>query len=146
MKLLRTIVLILSAAALCLAVLVVLYAQLTLTPQKVRQTFTAEIAEYLQREVSFGAVQISLLGEIRMKDVVLRKSFDWEEDDVLVCPEVTINIRLLPLLVNRLFIKGVVLNNPQIRFFQRDLGTVYQLLRPDQQTHGHPRIPARKPL
>lgn len=127
MKLLRTIVLILLAAALCLAAIVILYAQLTLTPQKVRQTFAAEIAAYLQRDVSFGAVQISLLGTIRMKDVVLRKSFDWEEDDVLVCPEVTIHLRLLPLLVNRLFIKGVVLDNPQIRFFQRDAGQYISL-------------------
>ena len=50
MKTLRTIVLILIAAALFLAVIVVLYAQITLTPLKVRQTFVAEIAQYLQRE------------------------------------------------------------------------------------------------
>ena len=106
MKTLRTIVLILLAAALSLAVIVVLYAQLTLTPQKVRQTFVAEIAQYLQREVSFGSVQISLFGGIRLKDVVLRKSFDWEEDDVLICPEVTIKIRLLPLLVKQAVHQG----------------------------------------
>jgi AsmA protein len=122
MKLLRTIVLILSAAALCLAVLVVVYAQLTLTPQKVQKTFSAEIAEYLQREVSFGSIQIGFLGEIRMRDVVLRKSFDWEEDDVLVCSEVKLQVRLLPLLINRLFIKGAVFDSPQIRFFQREVG------------------------
>ena len=31
--------------------------------------------------------------------MVLHKSFPWEEDDVLICPEVTVHIRLLPLLV-----------------------------------------------
>ena len=127
MKTLRTIVLILIAAALLLAVIVVLYAQITLTPLKVRQTFVAEIAQYLQREISFGSVQISLFDGIRLKDVVLHKSFPWEEDDVLMCPDVTVNIRLLPLLLNRLFIKGIVLYSPQVRFYQRDLGQYISL-------------------
>ena len=127
MKTLRTIVLILIAAALLLAVIVVLYAQITLTPLKVRQTFVAEIAQYLQREISFGSVQISLFDGIRLKDVVLHKSFPWEEDDVLMCPDVTVKIRLLPLLLNRLFIKGIVLYSPQVRFYQRDLGQYISL-------------------
>ncbi|MCX5902909.1 MAG: hypothetical protein NTV89_05440, partial [Proteobacteria bacterium] len=127
MKTLRTIVLILIAAALFLAVIVVLYAQITLTPLKVRQTFVAEIAQYLQREISFGSVQISLFDGIRLKDVVLHKSFPWEEDDVLMCPDVTVNIRLLPLLLNKLFIKGIVLYSPQVRFYQRDIGQYISL-------------------
>ena len=122
MKKLRTIVLIIAAVALSLAVLVIFYAQITLTPLKVRQTFVAAIAQYLQREVSFGSVEVGLFDGIRLKDVVLHKSLPWEEDDILVCPEVVIKIRLLPLLLNRLFVKGIVLHNPQVRFFQREMG------------------------
>jgi uncharacterized protein involved in outer membrane biogenesis len=122
MKKLRAIVLITTAAALFLTVIIILYALITLTPLKVRQTLVAVTAEYLQREVSFGSVQVGLLDGIRLKDVVLHKSLPWEEDDMLVCPEVVIKIRLLPLLLNRLFVKGIVLHNPQVRFFQREMG------------------------
>jgi len=72
-----------------------LYAKLTLTPEKVRQTLAAEVSHYLRRDISCKEIQIGWLGGIQLKGVILHKSFPWEEDDILACPELRIQVRLI---------------------------------------------------
>jgi len=108
MKKLKTIILIALTGVAVFAAVLLLYAKLTLTPEKIRQTLAAEIAYYLRRDISCKEIQVGWLGGIRLNGVILHKSFPWEEEDILFCPELRIKVRLIPLLLGKLFIKEVV--------------------------------------
>ncbi|MCX5894460.1 MAG: DUF748 domain-containing protein, partial [Proteobacteria bacterium] len=99
-----------------------LYAKLALTPERVRQTLVVEAARYLRREVSFKDVQVSLLDGIHIKEAVLRRSLPWEEDDIFTCPEITIQVRFLPLVLGKLFIKEIICDSPRMYLFQGGIG------------------------
>ncbi len=122
MKKLKTIILIALTGVAVFATVLLLYAKLTLTPEKIRQTLAAEIAYYLRRDISCKEIQVGWLGGIRLNGVILHKSFPWEEEDILFCPELRIKVRLIPLLLGKLFIKEVVFQEPHISLFQRELG------------------------
>jgi hypothetical protein len=122
MNKLKTILLIALSGVAVFALALLLYAKLTLTPDKIRQTLAAEIAYYLRRDISCKEIQVGWLGGVRLKDVILHKSFPWEEEDILSCPELRINVRLIPLLLGKLFVKEVVFQEPHIVLFQRELG------------------------
>jgi uncharacterized protein involved in outer membrane biogenesis len=122
MKKLKNILIIVLCGIAVFALALMLYAKLTLTPEKVRQTIAAEVSHYLRRDISFKEIQVGWLGGIRLKGVILQKSFPWEEDDILACPELRIQVRLIPLLLGKLFIKEVVFQEPHIALFQRELG------------------------
>ena len=122
MKKLKTIILIALTGVAVFAAVLLLYAKLTLTPEKIRQTLAAEIAYYLRRDISCKEIQVGWLGGIRLNGVILHKSFPWEEEDILFCPELRIKVRLIPLLLGKLFIKEVVFQEPHISLFQRELG------------------------
>ncbi len=122
MNKLKTILLIALSGVAVFALALLLYAKLTLTPDKIRQTLAAEIAYYLRRDISCKEIQVGWLGGIRLKGVILHKSFPWEEEDILSCPELRINVRLIPLLLGKLFVKEVVFQEPHIALFQRELG------------------------
>ena len=145
MNKLKTILLIALAGVAVFALALLLYAKLTLTPDKIRQTLAAEIAYYLRRDISCKEIQVGWLGGVRLKDVILHKSFPWEEEDILSCPELRINVRLLPLLLGKLFVKEVVFQEPHIVLFQRELGqyiSVYgQIQRRKTMTSGSQQQP-----
>ncbi len=122
MKKLKTIILIALTGVAVFAAVLLLYAKLTLTPEKIRQTLAAEIAYYLRRDISCKEIKVGWLGGIRLNGVILHKSFPWEEEDILFCPELRIKVRLIPLLLGKLFIKEVVFQEPHISLFQRELG------------------------
>ena len=122
MKKLKAILLIALAGVAVFALALLLYAKLTLTPEKVRQTLAAEVSHYLRRDISCKEIQVGWLGGIRLNGVILHKSFPWEEDDLLSCPELRIKVRLIPLLLGKLFIKEVLFQEPHISLFQRELG------------------------
>ena len=122
MKKLKTIILIALTGVAVFAAVLLLYAKLTLTPEKIRQTLAAEIAYYLRRDISCKEIQVGWLGGIRLNGVILHKAFPWEEEDILFCPELRIKVRLIPLLLGKLFIKEVVFQEPHISLFQRELG------------------------
>jgi len=122
MKKLKNILIIVLCGIAVFALALLLYAKLTLTPDKIRQTLAAEIAYYLRRDISCKEIQVGWLGGIRLKGVVLHKSLPWEEDDILSCPELRIKVRLIPLLLGKLFIKEVVFQEPHVSLFQKELG------------------------
>jgi hypothetical protein len=122
MKKLKNVLIVVLCGIAVFAMVLLLYAKLTLTPEKVRQTLAAEVSHYLRRDISFKEIQVGWLGGILLKGVILHKSFPWEEDDILACPELRIQVRLIPLLLGKLFIKEVVFQEPHIALFQRELG------------------------
>ena len=127
MKKLKAVLFIALIGVTFFAAVLMLYAKLTLTPDNIRQALAAEIAYNLRRDVSCREITVGWLGGIRMKGVVLHKSFPWEEEDILTCPEVRINVRLIPLLLGKLFINEVVLQDPHLALFQRELGQYISL-------------------
>ena len=122
MKKLKNVLIIVLCGVAVFAAVLLLYAKLTLTPEKVRQTLAAEVSHYLRRDISCKEIQVGWLGGIRLNGVILHKSFPWEEDDILSCPELRIKVRLIPLLLGKLFIKEVLFQEPHISLFQRELG------------------------
>jgi hypothetical protein len=127
MKILKRALIIIACGAVVFALAVLLYAQFTLTENKIRQTLAAEVSHYLRRDMTCKNIQVGWLGGIVLKDVILHKSFPWEEDDILTCPEIYLKARLIPLLLGKLFIKEVLIQEPRIALFQKELGQYISL-------------------
>ncbi len=88
MKLLKNVLLFISGGIVVFALAVLLYARFTLTPQNIRETLAAEVSYYLRRNISCKDITVDWLGSIVLKDVILHKSFPWEEHDILTCSEI----------------------------------------------------------
>lgn len=127
MKILKRVLIISACGIAVFSLAVLLYAQFILTENKIRQTLAAEVSQYLRRDISCKVIQVGWLGSIVLKDVILHKSFPWEEKDILTCSEIYLKARLIPLLLGKLFIKEVLIQEPRIALFQRELGQYISL-------------------
>ncbi len=92
MKILKRVLIISACGVAVFALAVLLYAQFILTENKIRQTLAAEVSQYLRRDISCKVIQVGWLGSILLKDVILHKSFPWEEKDILTCSEIYLKL------------------------------------------------------
>ncbi len=114
MKTARNIIITGLSCIIIICILVFIFAKAYLTPETIEQSIKLETKKYLKRDITFGAIEVSLSGKIKLKDITLQKSLPWEKKQIISCREIDLNCRILPLMLKKLFIKDIRVIDPDI--------------------------------
>jgi len=93
---------------------VLLYAKIFLTPEVVENTLSREVQAQLRRELAFREIEISIFQGIHLRGVTIGKSLAGETDDLFTCEEIALDVGFLPLLFQKLVIRGLTITNPRL--------------------------------
>jgi AsmA protein len=91
------------------------------TPESVKSFLIPEAEKALQRKVSLGGIDISLLKGIHVRDFVIKESDG--KTDFISCDDFIFRYKLLPLLSRKIIVEEVKLVSPRVRIERNQEGT-----------------------
>jgi uncharacterized protein involved in outer membrane biogenesis len=99
------------------------------TPESVKSFLIPEAEKALQRKVSLGEIDISLLKGIQVKDFVIKESDG--KTDFISCDDFIFRYKLLPILSRKIIIEELKLVSPRVRI-ERNQGSGLNVIRKER--------------
>jgi AsmA protein len=108
------------AAAAIIALILVVFIKIYVTPERIKTFLLPYAEESLNRKITVGEIKISLLKGIDVKDFAVKEAD--EKSDFVKCRDFILKFQLLPLLSRKVVIDEIMLISPELKIARDNKG------------------------